>query len=76
MATTVSAYTADELDTLIASAKLAIAAAQGGKAYSFQGRSVARQDLKMLQDHLAWCVAEKNKLDRGGIRARRVIPQI
>lgn len=73
MATTVSGWTAAELDTRIASLKTAIDAAVNGKAYTFNGRSVSRQDLPDLRDQMAYYVGEKNALSRGGIRVRRGI---
>lgn len=76
MATTVSGYTSDELDTLITAIKAAITAALAGRAYTFNGRSVSRQDLAELRKQMAWAVAEKNRIDRGGIRVRRGIPKV
>ena len=70
MATTYSAWTSAELETRIASLKLAIDAAIAGKAYTFNGRSVSRQDLSELRKQMDYYVAELNKLDRSGIRQR------
>ena len=75
MATTVSGWSSSELDTRIADIKSAIDAAVQGKAYSFEGRSVTRQDLKALREQMAYYVAEKNRIDRGGIRVRTVVPK-
>lgn len=71
MATTYSAWTSAELDTRIASLKLAIDAAVNGKAYNFNGRGVTRQDLPELRKQMDYYVAEKNKRDGQGIRVRR-----
>ena len=76
MSTTTSAWTSAELDTRIASLKTAIDAAVNGKAYSFNGRAVTRQDLKELRSQMDYYVAEKNKLDRSGIRVRRGVVKV
>lgn len=76
MATTVSGWTASELDTRISAIKDAIAAAETGKAYTFNGRSVTRQDLSALREQMAYYVGEKNRLDRNGVRVRRMVPKL
>jgi hypothetical protein len=69
--TTYSAWTAAELTVRIAAIKDAIAAAEKGRSYTLEGRSVSRQDLQALRDQLSYYVGELNKLDRSGIRTRR-----
>ena len=76
MATTYSAWTSAELDTRIASLKTAIDSAVNGKAYTFNGRGVTRQDLPELRRQMDYYVAEKNKADRSGIRVRRGIVKV
>lgn len=76
MATTVSGLTVAQLDAIIAACNTALLNNVGTVSYTFNGRSHTKRSTKEIIETLTWAVAEKNRLDRGGIRVRRGIVKI
>lgn len=61
-----SIWTREELLTQISAAKKALLAAATGESYSVDGRSLTRQKIESLKNHLTYLQAELAALDGKG----------